>query len=122
MTGMRTLYFEPGSPWQNGYVESFNARLRDESLNAEVFEDVRHAQVRAYRWRNEYCHRRPHSALGYVDLAMFAAQLRDASKKNADQRDLIRNGDEAPPRSRTLTPTPPHEPHAAEAAGTNTIN
>ena len=99
MTGMRTLYIEPGSPWQNGYVESFNARLRDESLNAEVFEDVRHAQVRAYRWRNEYCHRRPHSALGYVAPARFAAQLREASEKDAEEREFGGSGDEAAPRA-----------------------
>ena len=64
-------------------------------------------QACADRLRNEYCHRRPHSALGYVPPARFAAQLREASEKNAEERELGGSGDEAPPRSRTLTPTPP---------------
>ncbi len=63
--GVRTLYIEPGSPWENGYVESFNGKLRDELLNREVFETLREAQVLIERWRREYNQRRPHSALGY---------------------------------------------------------
>ena len=49
--GVRTLYIEPGSPWENGYVESFNGKLRDELLNREVFETLREAQVLTERWR-----------------------------------------------------------------------
>jgi transposase InsO family protein len=71
--GVQTLYIAPGSPWENGYVESFHGRLRDELLNAELFSDVREARALADRWRNEYNHRRPHSALGYVPPARFAA-------------------------------------------------
>ena len=63
--GVRTLYIEPGSPWENGYVESFNGKLRDELLNREVFETLREAQVLTERWRREYDQIRPHSALAY---------------------------------------------------------
>lgn len=71
--GVETLYIEPGSPWQNGYAESFNSRLRDELLNAEVFENVPEAQSLAAEWRNDYNHRRPHSSLGYLTPAEYAA-------------------------------------------------
>jgi putative transposase len=60
-----TLYIEPGSPWENGYIESFNGKLRDELLNREVFMTLREAQVLVERWREEYNQRRPHSSLGY---------------------------------------------------------
>ena len=60
--GVRTLYIEPGSPWENGYVESFNGKLRDELLNVEVFETLKEAQVLVERWRRAYNQRRPHSA------------------------------------------------------------
>lgn len=63
----------PGSPWENGYVESFHGRLRDELLNVEVFDDVKHARALADRWRNNYNHRRPHSSLNYQTPAAFAA-------------------------------------------------
>ena len=63
--GVRTLYIEPGSPWENGYVESFNGKLRDELLNVEVFDTLWEAKVLVERWRREYNQRRPHSALAY---------------------------------------------------------
>jgi transposase InsO family protein len=63
--GVQTLYIEPGSPWENGYIESFNGRLRDELLNREVFETVLEARVLCERWRRHYNTMRPHSALGY---------------------------------------------------------
>ena len=63
--GVRTLYIEPGSPWENGYVESFNGKLRDELLNVEVIDTLWEAKVLAERWRREYNQRRPHSALAY---------------------------------------------------------
>ena len=63
--GVRTLFIEPGSPWENGYNESFNGRLRDEVLDREIFETLREAQVLIERWRWEYNHFRPHSSLGY---------------------------------------------------------
>ena len=63
--GVQTLYIEPGSPWENGYIESFNGKLRDELLNGEVFDTVLEAQVLCERWRRNYNEVRPHSALGY---------------------------------------------------------
>lgn len=63
--GAQTAYIEPGSPWENGYVESFNARLRDELLNGEVFYSLREAQIIIENWRRHYNTKRPHSALGY---------------------------------------------------------
>ena len=70
-----TLYIEKGAPWENGYAESFHGRLRDELLNAELFLDLPDAQAQAARWKNQYNHRRPHSSLGYVTPAAFAATL-----------------------------------------------
>ncbi|MCK0172542.1 IS3 family transposase [Aliiroseovarius sp. S1123] len=63
--GAQTAYIEPGSPWENGYCESFNARLRDELLNGEVFYSLREAQILIEQWRKHYNTKRPHSALGY---------------------------------------------------------
>jgi putative transposase len=62
---VKTLYIEPGSPWENGYVESFNGKLRDELLNGEIFYTLLEAKVLIERWRNHYNQVRPHSALGY---------------------------------------------------------
>lgn len=75
LTGVENVYIAPGSPWENGYAESFHGRLRDELLNAEVFTDVRDARALASSWKNEYNHHRPHSSLGYVPPATFAATL-----------------------------------------------
>ena len=75
--GVETLYVEPGSPWENGYAESFHSRLRDELLDAEVFDGLRDAKALAGHWKNEYNHRRPHSSLGYQTPAAFAASLAD---------------------------------------------
>ncbi|WP_421701028.1 IS3 family transposase [Aliiroseovarius sp.] len=63
--GAKTAYIEPGSPWENGYCESFNARFRDELLNGEVFYSLREAQILIEQWRKHYNTKRPHSALGY---------------------------------------------------------
>ena len=63
--GVRTLFIEPGSPWENGYVESFNGKLRDELLNGEIFYTLREAKVLIERWREHYNRVRPHSSLGY---------------------------------------------------------
>ena len=56
---------EPGSPWENGYCESFNARFRDKFLNGEIFHSLREAQILIEEWRKHYNTKRPHSALGY---------------------------------------------------------
>ena len=63
--GAKTAYIEPGSPWENGYCESFNGRFRDELLNGEVFYTLREAQIIIEKWRKHYNTKRPHSALGY---------------------------------------------------------
>ena len=63
--GAKTAYIEPGSPWENGYCESFNGRMRDEFLNGEIFDSLREVQIIIERWRNHYNTKRPHSALGY---------------------------------------------------------
>ena len=62
--GVGTLFIEPGSPWENGYIESFNGKLRDELLNGEIFYTLMEAKVLIERWRREYNTVRPHSALG----------------------------------------------------------
>ena len=63
--GARTLYIEPGSPWENGCCESFNGKLRDECLNQEIFYSLKEAQVVIEQWRNHFNTIRPHSSLGY---------------------------------------------------------
>ena len=60
-----TAYIEPGSPWENGYCESFNSKMRDEFLNGEIFDSLHEAQVLTRRWMNTYNTVRPHSSLGY---------------------------------------------------------
>ena len=63
--GVRTLFIAPGSPWENGYVESFNGKLKDELIDREIFYSLKEAQVLVEQWRREYNTVRPHSALGY---------------------------------------------------------
>ena len=63
--GTGPLYIEPGSPWENGYCESFNGRLRDECLNGEIFYSLKEAQIVIENWRREYNTVRPHASLGY---------------------------------------------------------
>jgi len=70
---VQILYIAPGSPWENGYVESFNGRFREELLNRDLFYSVREAKVLAENWRLEYNHYRPHSGLKYKTPAAFAA-------------------------------------------------
>jgi transposase InsO family protein len=69
---VKTLYITPGSPWENGYNESFNGRLRDELLNGETFYTLKEAQVIIEQWRHHYNHIRPHSSLGYKPPAPLA--------------------------------------------------
>jgi len=63
--GVNTLFIEPGSPWENGYIESFNGKFRDELLNREIFTTLWEAKVLIEGWRREYNEIRPHSSLGY---------------------------------------------------------
>jgi transposase InsO family protein len=72
--GVGTLFIEKGSPWENGYIESFNGKLRDELLNREIFYTLAEAKVLIERWRREYNQVRPHSALGYRPPAPEAVE------------------------------------------------
>lgn len=78
--GVKTLYIEPGSPWENGYIESFNGKLRDELLDREIFDTLFEAKVLVERWRREYNHIRPHSSLGYKPPAPEAVLPIDGNK------------------------------------------
>lgn len=96
--GAKSAYIAPGSPWENGYIESFNARLRDELLNGEIFYSLREAQIVIESWRRHYNAVRPHASLGYRapapeviiprHAAWPAAQLRPASPATLPLPDL----------------------------------
>lgn len=73
VTGIESLYIDPGSPWQNGFTESFNSRFRDELLNTEVFGSLSEAKGLSAWWRSEYNNQRPHSSLNYVPPSVYAA-------------------------------------------------
>lgn len=73
--GTGTLFIELGSPWENGYIESFNGKMRDELLNREIFDTLLEVQILIERWRQEYNHIRPHSALGYRPPAPETIQM-----------------------------------------------
>ncbi len=89
--GLETLYIEPGAPWENGYAESFNSKVRDELLNAEEFGSLLEAKVLAKEWRQEYNHVRPHSSLGYRTPAEYGAMAPRADSA-APSRGAIGNG------------------------------
>jgi len=98
---VETLYIAPGSPWENGYIESFNGRLRDDVLNREVFYSVKEAKIIVENWLPEYNNHRPHSRLGYMTPAAYAVscnppgsatlRLPDCRIKNMDNS-LIKVG------------------------------
>jgi putative transposase len=73
--GVKTLFIEPGSPWENGYIESFNGKMRDELLNREIFTTLEEARVLIGQWRKEYNQIRPHSSRGYRPPAPEARML-----------------------------------------------
>ena len=75
-TGSGALYVAPGSPWQNGYAESFHSKFRDEFLDREEFESEPQARAMGALWKGEYNTERPHSSLGYQTPAEFAATCR----------------------------------------------
>jgi len=83
MLGVKTLFIEPGSPWENGYVESFNGKLRDELLDGEIFYTLKEAKVLVERWRQHYNRVRPHSSLGYLPPAPDARMLSPATLRSA---------------------------------------
>jgi putative transposase len=73
--GVKTLFIEPGSPWENGYIESFNGKMRDELLDRETFTTLEEAKVLISHWRREYNEVRPHSARAYQPPAPEATLL-----------------------------------------------
>ncbi len=87
--GVKTLFIEPGSPWENGYVESFNGKLRDELLNGEIFYTLKEAESLVQRWRREYNQVRPHSSLGYQPPAPEATLLQPAALRFAGSNNLL---------------------------------
>jgi transposase InsO family protein len=91
---VETLYIDPGSPWQNGYIESFHGRFRDEFLNREIFHSVKEARVLVEDWRLEYNNHRPHSGLRYKTPAGFAAGcIASASATPSPQQYMENNVD-----------------------------
>ena len=72
---VRPLFIEPGSPWENGYIESFNGKMRDELLDREIFYSLKEAQILIDIWRNHYNTVRPHSSLGYRPPAPVAVVI-----------------------------------------------
>jgi transposase InsO family protein len=96
--GLETLYIKPGAPWENGYAESFNSKVRDELLNAEEFGSVLEAQVLAKEWKRDYNQVRPHSSLGYRTPAEYATMV-----PRADSAALRRPEEPSVPVDPTLT-------------------
>ena len=100
--GTKSAYIEPGSPWENGYVESLNAQLRDELLNAEIFESLREAEIVIESRRRHYNTVRPHASLGYKPPApeVFVPALAAWTAERAE-------------------PAPPAKQHLAEGGAMN---
>ena len=96
-SGCGTLYIEPGSPWENAYVESFNGKLEDELLNRERFETLKEAKVLVEDHRLDYNHRRPHSSLNYLTPAAFAAAYRRKKTKKECRGYAACGGGVSPP-------------------------
>ena len=88
---VKTLVLAKGIPWENGYVESFNDRFRDELLNRELFLSVTEAQWVIDRWRNNYNQHRPHSSLDYQTPAAFAAGCANYARPTASVRQHSRS-------------------------------
>ena len=76
--GVKTLFIQPGSPWENGYNEIFNGKLRDELLNGEIFYSLKEVEILTEQWRREYNTIRPHSSLGYRPPAPETIRLKEA--------------------------------------------
>ncbi len=105
-SGVQTLYIEPGSPWENAYVESFNGKLEDELLGREIITSLLEAKVLIEQYRAEYNHERPHSSLGYQTPAEFAARCQAEDVAGAEAK--------WPPR--------PSFPHAAAGSRTEVLS
>lgn len=91
--GCGTLYIEPGSPWENPYIESFNGKFRDECLNREIFRNGREAQLVVEIWRKEYNEYRPHSSLGYLTPSEFGLAAESSSRATPSFRLQQRGGE-----------------------------
>ncbi len=98
--GAKTAYITPGSPWENGFIESFNARLRDELLDGEIFYTLREAQIIIESWRRHYNTVRPHASIGYRAPAPEVFVPAFAAWPAAQPRP-------APPAMLPLVPRPP---------------
>lgn len=94
--GIEALYVAPGSPWENGYAESFHSKLRDEFLSREEFETVSDARRRTTSWREDYNDHRPHSSLGYLTPSAFARRCAASATE---------------PSSPSAQPSPPLQQH-----------
>ena len=106
---VRTLYIQKASPWENGYVESFNGKLRDELLNRELFLGLEEARVVLDEWRLDYNHRRPHSSLAWQTPAAYAATLDDSKAEvfsAASDADPPVGAAPLPPAQHPITPPP----------------
>jgi putative transposase len=88
-SGVKTLYIEPGSPWENAYSETFISRFSDELLKREVFADLLEARVLVEDYRDHYNHHRPHSALGYQTPAEFVAATDLGSKEEPEELESV---------------------------------
>ena len=88
----QTLFINPGSPWENGYIESFNDKLRDECLNREIFQNGKESQVIVENWRQEYKNYRPHSSLGYLTPAEFARRYYENNQVTEVKQPLEKAG------------------------------
>ena len=84
--GVKTLFVAPGSPWENGYIESFNSKFRGELLNGEIFIGMAEAKYLAKTYRTEYNEHRPHSGLGYQTPNEFAASCGPADFASLSRR------------------------------------
>jgi putative transposase len=130
---VNTLFIEPGSPWENGYIESFNGKLRDELLNPELFDTLLEAQVLVERWRLYYNHLRPHSALGYrppapaawmagdqrLSLSLFGpsdGELDDAAERCEGRAEALPHPNGHPPRRSGCAPAEPYPPGGQQVA------
>jgi putative transposase len=91
-SGCQTLFINPGSPWENGYIESFNDKLRDECLNREIFRNGKEAQVVVETWRQEYNNYRPHSSLGYLTPAEFASRWYEKNRLTESRQPVEKSG------------------------------
>jgi len=94
VAGVETLYTAPGSSWENGYIESFNSRLRDELLNRELFLSINELRYVVDRWRMDYNHYRPHSSLGYMAPAAFAAMGQSSDSATLHRKIEVKDNEE----------------------------